>query len=190
MPQDATEIPFDLAYLFESVQINTEELRKIEFTEMPEWIAALVKSFHKENYCHYNSMSLVNALINSIPVSQSELSTGIKYVVGYLVGLDIAEHAFVKIGSTYYDPTLSLRLTAELDVYALAEISAGDMSSMLDKYQMQDHGLLMMNLRRDREFSHLFVEPADLMLKTMKRSLEIFNEQQLNANMHSTLEKT
>lgn len=190
MPHQANDIPLDLAYLFEAVQINTEKLRRIEFTKMPEWIAALVKTFHKDNYCHFNSMSLVNALISSLPMDQTELSSGIKYVVGYLVGLDIAEHAFVKIGSTYYDPTLALELSANLEVYALAEISACDMPSLLNKYEMHDHGLLMMNLRRDREFSNLFVEPAELMHRTMKRSLEIFNEQQSNTVTQSSFEKT
>jgi hypothetical protein len=169
------KIPLDLNYLFSTEHINVEVLQKVDLVEMPIWIKSIITKFHKENYCHFNAMELVKTMGSHMPQEQSELLSSIKYVIGYIVGLDIVEHAFVKIGNSYYDPTLPLSKSKDLDIYALEEIDAIEMQWMLEKYNMHEHGLLMINFRRDSKFSHLFCEPKDSMLRILEASIDEYN---------------
>jgi hypothetical protein len=175
MPKIEPKIPLDLAYLFNAEQINIDALKKVDLVDLPSWIDSVVAEFHKENYCHYNAMTLVQTMKNNISEEHSGLLSDIKYVIGYIVGLDIVEHAFVKIGDSYYDPTLPLSKSKDLDIYVLEEIDAFEMQILLEKYNMKDHGLLLMNFRRDIEFQHLFCEPGDMMLRIMEASIDEYH---------------
>ncbi|MDI5833323.1 hypothetical protein OCF84_20635 (plasmid) [Shewanella xiamenensis] len=170
----------ELQYLLSVEQINSELIKKVVLSPNPDWLNNLIEAFKRDNYCHFNAMKLVEVLNSKIPHNDNLLKTEIKYVLGLIAGLDVHEHAFIKIGNNYYDPANDLRVR-EYDVYSLLEINQVELIELLDKHDMHEFGLLLMTLRKDEDFSHLFIANFDTISADIE--LELINYLQQEESM-------
>lgn len=172
-----------LEYLLTIEQINSSLLKKAVLTENPDWLNDLISGFKRENYCHFNAMKLVEVLNSKIPVGNHSLQAEIKYVLGLIAGLDVHEHAFIKIGSNYYDPANNQSMR-EYEVYSLLELNHKELMVILNKHNMHEHGLLMMTLRNDPDYCHLFSSGFDKISRDIKDQLNSYmkNEASMKHN--------
>lgn len=171
----------DLEYLLNVEQINTARLKKVDFKQVPMWLEGLISDFKKENYCHYNATKTVLLLNEKFNRLQVNKTNDIKYVIGLIVGLDVHEHAFIKIGEHYFDPTISVEKTKDYEVYSLLELNVDEMQSLIEKNDMHEHGLLMMTIRTDERYAELFSRPIDLIAKEIQENLESYLESNNNS---------
>ncbi|MBE8233471.1 MAG: hypothetical protein HAW67_07005 [Endozoicomonadaceae bacterium] len=120
-----------LNYTFELEGVDVSHLNSVAFSIMPYWLQKIVNSIHQLQKCHSNSLSVFRQLASSGFQGMDQ----IKYVLGYITADNVVEHAFIRIGDCFYDPTLSHEQLAGFDIYSFLEL---DLTEVNDICQTRD----------------------------------------------------
>ncbi|QIR16496.1 hypothetical protein [Shewanella aestuarii] len=165
----------DTKYIFETERINSDYLKQVTLEPCPDWMIEACAEFKKDAYCHFNTMHLQDVIVNLLPKEQSQQ---VKYVIGYVLRGVPIEHAFLKIGDKYFDPTIDVSETQDDEIYELLSLTADEVRHMTRKFGTQDHGVVMLSLRNSDDYKHLFnFNNEELMIDAIKNMLD--NEQDL-----------
>lgn len=160
----------DKVYIFETERINSEHLKRVTLSPCPRWMIDACAEFKKDAYCHYNTMHLQQLIVDLLPEEQSEK---VKYVIGFILRGVPVEHAFLKIGDLYFDPTLDFELTVNDDIYELLTLTKDEVSKFTEAHGTQDHGVIMLSLRNSDDHKHLFNANNEvIMLEAIQKILD------------------
>ena len=115
-------------------------------------------------------MHLQQLIVDLLPEEQSEK---VKYVIGFILRGVPVEHAFLKIGDLYFDPTLDFELTVNDDNYELLTLTKDEVSKFTEAHGTQDHGVIMLSLRNSDDHKHLFNANNEvIMLEAIQKILD------------------
>jgi len=164
----------DTKYIFDTERINSDYLKRVELSRCPDWMVEACSEFKRQAYCHYNTMHLQQLIVDHLPDEQSEK---VKYVIGYILRGVPVEHAFIKIGDAYFDPTIDYEETAADEIYELLSLTSKEVSKITNAHGTQDHGVIMLSLRNSDEYKYLFNSDNEvIMIDAIKQMLEAESE--------------
>ncbi len=149
----------DVRYILNAEGINPDRVKLVELSPLPDWLE-IVNHNYRAQYCHKNVMNLLLELKSVLGGKYQDFDQEIKYVLGYVANEKVHEHAFLKIGNKYYDPTISLEISRTIDTFSLVEVSLTEVETILGRTGMASHGLLMMTLRECSEYADYFTAPS------------------------------
>ncbi|GGB52693.1 hypothetical protein GCM10011607_11500 [Shewanella inventionis] len=160
----------DIKYIFETERINSAHLKLVVLDKCPKWMTEACEEFKKDAYCHYNTMHLQRMIVSLLPDEQSKQ---VKYVIGYILRGVPVEHAFLKIGDKYFDPTIDYEETKNDEVYELLSLDCDEVKAVTGKHGTEDHGVLMLNLRKNEDYKYLFnFDNEEIMIDAIKQMIE------------------
>jgi hypothetical protein len=160
---------YDTRYIFETEKINSDFLKRVHISKCPPWIEKACLDFKKEAYCHYNTMHLQELLVSML---SEDIENQVQYVIGYILRGVPVEHAFIKIGDHYFDPTIPYEETNNDEFYELLSMGLKERQQFTQNAGTSEHGVLMLNLRDSEQYRYLFnVENEIIMLNALNEML-------------------
>lgn len=140
-------------YIEVSTGIRQEMLNEITVLPMTDCICHISESIVKPNQCYDNTLKILQRMLRVTTQT-------VKYVLGMCVcnGVFPIEHAWLKVGDTYYDPTLEIVVgqTDDNDYFSVMEFDLEEaidaMESVAD-YMGGDYYPPMFDAMR---YSHLY----------------------------------
>jgi hypothetical protein len=108
----------DMSYPF-----DLDNASPVRVKPMPSVLRKLARTIVKPRACFYNSATI---MLNAC-------KRDMKYVIGYAAAPIATEHAWIKVGDTYYDPTWELNdLPFGKEYLPLYELDMGEMISTMN----------------------------------------------------------
>ncbi len=132
-----------------SHRIEASRLKEINIQNMPEQLRSIAEPIVKPKRCFDNSFKLATSL-------------NATYVLGIYCKTIPIEHAWLKIGDNYYDPTLEIVVNDTAGKYlSLVELSEAELiSTIVEIDEVADTGVyppMFETIKHHSNFSDLFI---------------------------------
>lgn len=141
----------DLRLLTLIEAVNPDKVKKVNIDLLPKEFLKMAHELMKPRMCFNNAYDFITELFIGFEYHPNDLS----YVLGfsYKYGMFL-EHAWVKIGDQYFDPTWQLFSNSEGDFYIIKEFKYDDVCDfVLDNNSRLPDILEMLN--SDQDFSDI-----------------------------------